>query len=331
MLGPWVGTALLALGLAACSPSPQEAESVAYGPDNGITAEGTSALAANLAQAPWNVEYHGIRRLEFLTEQPVVSYKERVSADGNGAFGIRVIDVVSSSMDSTSFIAKQSQEESFNYRYRGFRVLDPFLFETNYTVQLLHQEQPIAGVNCTRLLVRKRVPAGTPIGNHFLVDMEPTTGLVLGWQELSPEGVLQSKMVFESFGFGPAADPIPMGTGSLTETELDPTKIDRTRFSFEILRPRLLPSEHRLVRAYEVTDAAGQIWLRQVFTDGEGALIFMHRSDGLVTAGGMEAGTLGCYAEGQWTVVMGEINGYSLLAVGKMGSNEIQDFVASCF
>ncbi|MDF1837727.1 MAG: hypothetical protein P1V35_07665 [Planctomycetota bacterium] len=330
-LGQWVGSAILTLGLIACGAGTSSSDTIEFGPDNGVVASGTSALAANLSQAPWQVEYHGVRRLEFLTERPVVEYREKVSADGRGQFGIQVIDVASSGLDTASFLAEQAQNEGFNYRYRGFRVLDPFLFEINYTVQLLNQEQVVAGVDCTRILVRKRLGSAHTTPNHFIVDMEPNTGLVLGWQELTPSGVLLSKMEFESFGFGPADEPIPMGAGSLEETELDPQDLAGSNAPFAVLRPRLLPAEFRLSRAYEVRDASNKLWIRQVFTDGEGALIFMHKKQASANAGDSKASTLGILEQGQWTVVMGDVNGYSLLAVGKMGANEIEDFVSSCF
>jgi hypothetical protein len=105
-------------------------------PLSGVIAEGASELSADLASAPWQVAYHGVRKLYFPAETPASSYRERVSADGQGKFGIQVIEVMGSQLTDADFIAKQAQNEEFNYRYRGFRVLEPFLFEANYTIQL---------------------------------------------------------------------------------------------------------------------------------------------------------------------------------------------------
>lgn len=331
-LGLWIGGALLACGLTACNDS-AGSSSIELGAGSGLIADGTSALSADLASAPWQVAYHGVRRFDFLTESPAVSYKEAVSADGLGQFGLRVVEVFAPRADAAGFIAKQAQNEGFNYRYRGFHVLDPFLFEANYTVQLLNQEQVVAGVNCTRLLVHKRSDVDQPVPNHYLVDMDPESSLVLGWQELDSTGVLVSKMVFESFALGLAENPIPMGTGSLSgsESEIAIEDLGSLDAQFEILSPTLLPAEFRLYRAYEVLDASQSLWVRQVFTDGAGALIFMHKRQKSLIAGASPNSTMGVYEEGQWTILMGEVNGYSLLAVGKLGSNEIQDFVSSCF
>jgi hypothetical protein len=122
-----------------------------------------------------------------------------------------------------------------------------------------------------------------------------------------------------------------MGTGSLVENELAIEDLTGPSMPFDLLHPTLLPAEYRLYKAYEVVDSAGSVWIRQVFTDGLGALIFMHKEHDLALAGMKGHSTLGVYEEGQWTVLMGEINGFALLAVGKLSSNVIQDFVSSCF
>ncbi len=330
-LGFWVGGALLACGIAGCSGDPVRAESEVLYPGSGVIAGGTTALAADLASAPWQIAYHGVRRLEFHTEQPAVSYRETVEANGLGKFGIQVTEVLTAHYDAPGFLAKQAQNEGFNYRYRGFRVLDPFLFQTNYSVLLLNQDQMVAGVSCNRLLVQSRSQEGNQDANHYLVDMDPVSSLVLGWEERDSRGALLSRMEFESFGLGPAANPIPLGTGGLSQLEVSTDGSGGPSVPFHVLRPTLLPTEYRLFRTFQVIDKSANLWVRQVFTDGQGAIVFMHRKTGEQAGGARVASTVGVYEEGQWTVLMGDVNGYALLAVGKMGASEIEDMVSSCF
>jgi len=330
-LGLWIGGALLAIGLSACSGQLNESSSDRSEPGSGVIAGGTTPLAADLASAPWQVAYHGVRRLDFLSSNPAVSYREKVSADGLGRYGIHVTELLTAHHDAPGFIARQAQNQGFNYRYRGFRVLEPFQFELNYTVQLLNQGQVVAGVACTRLLVQKRFAITEAEPSHYLVDMDMDSGLVLGWQELSSDGGLIARMEFESFALGLAEIPIPMSSGSMLETEIAIEDLSGPKVPFDVLRPRLLPSKYRLFRAYQVDDGAQNTWMRQVFTDGQGSLIFMHRKQVLQAGGSVGTSTLGVYEEDQWTVLMGDVNGHSLLAVGKFGANELQDFVSSCF
>ena len=330
-LSLWIGGALLAIGLSACSGQLNEIPEAKSDPGAGVIAGGTTPLAADLASAPWQVAYHGVRRLDFLTGNPAVSYREIVSADGLGRYGIQVTELLTAHPDAPGFIARQAQNQGFNYRYRGFRVLEPFQFELNYTVQLLNQDQVVAGVACTRLLVQKRFAGAEAEPSHYLVDMEMDSGLVLGWQELNSSGALIARMEFESFGLGLADNPIPMSAGSLLEAEIAIEDLAGPKTPFEILRPRLLPSKYRLFKAFQVQDGSEYTWMRQVFTDGQGSLIFMHRKQVLQAGGSVGTSTLGVYEEDQWTVLMGEVNGHSLLAVGKFGANELQDFVSSCF
>ncbi|MCP5021763.1 MAG: hypothetical protein GY930_08290 [bacterium] len=330
--GLWVSGALLACGLAGCGGATIDPAAVGTGIDiEQSIADGTTALAANLASAPWQTQYHGVRRLDFFTEQPAVSYRETVAADGHGKFGIQVTEVLTPHHDAPGFIAKQAQNEGFNYRYRGFRVLDPFLFETNYTVQLLNQNQMVAKIACNRILVRKRFQSSNDDTNHYLVDMDPRSGLVLAWQELDSQGNLLSRMAFESFGMGPAADSIPMGTGALNQEEVSAHDFDGQEVPFDVLRPSLLPANYRLSRVFLVVDSSADLWVRQVFTDGHGALVFMHRETGTQVAGSNVNDTVGIYKEGQWTLLMGDVNGYSLLAAGRMDVNKIEEMVSSCF
>lgn len=330
-LGLWIGGALLALGLTACGAATQGTTETSFDPGSGVTADGTSAIAADLAFAPWQVEYHGTRRLDFFTESPAVSYREKVAADGHGQFGIEVTEVLTTHYDPAGFIAKQGQNVGFNYRYRGFRVLDPFLFEANYTVQTLSQDTVVAGVDCTRLLVQKNVEPGQSAPNHYLVDMDLDSGLVLGWEELDSTGRSIARMQFETFGLGAGTNPIPMSAGSVSEHEIAVTDLDGPEMAFKVLRPRLLPDAYRLSKAYQVVDGSQNLWMRQVFTDGQDALIFMHKKQIRQVAGFESKSTLGVYEEGQWTMLMGDINGYSMMAVGKVGSSVIEEFVSSCF
>lgn len=329
--GLWAGGALLVCGLAGCGGATADPAAIESEADSKVVAGGTTDMAADLASAPWQTQYHGIRRLDFFTEQPAVSYRETVAADGLGNFGIQVTEVLTPHHDAPGFIAKQAQNEGFNYRYRGFRVLDPFLFQENYTVQLLNQGQMVAKVACNRLLVQKRFQTSDDDVNHYLVDMDPRSGLVLGWQELDSQGNLLSRMAFESFELGPVADTIPMNTGALSQQEVSASEFDGAGVPFDVLRPSLLPSKYRLSRVFLVVDSSADLWVRQVFTDGQGALVFMHRETGTLVGGSSVNSSVGIYEEGQWTVLMGDVNGYALLAVGKMNANEIQDMVSSCF
>lgn len=325
-----LGVCLALGGLVGCSGQSVQAGTSGGQNLGGGTQANLGTLARQLEQAPWVIPYHGIRRLELNQKDPAISYREEVSADGQGGFQLNVLELLSVHPDPVSALRQLEQTKGFQYRYRGFRVQDAGLFQLAYQISLLSKSEEVAGITCTRMHVDHQnvdpnlLAVDAP--NHYLVDFDPNTGLILRWQEIDPLGDLVAKMEFESLTYG---DPgVPMHPLAFAETEISLRSSLDDAVGFHVLRPGLLPQNFRLHRITRVQDG-DQTWVRMVFTDGVETLLLMHRPK--VELDQPEASTIGAYASGDRTVVMGAVNGYELIAEGRLNVAGMQDFVSSCF
>ncbi len=324
--GLWIPVAL-----PGCDNGQVRAETDLIGQGGGSSSvQGLRAIIERIQAAPEQIAFEGTRRVDRFAETPTVSYRERVAGDGEGGFQLEVLEVISAGLDTTTFRQTQAQTKGFQHRYGGFRIHDADKFQRNYQISILSKAEKVAGVDCHRWHIAKQddgaqhLPIDQP--NHFLVDFDPNTGLVLRWQEIDAFGNLVSKAEFETIQFG--SPSLAMHQSRLTETPLSLDADLEAAAGFKVLRPKLLPRNFQLNQTSLVHDGQRR-WIRQVFSDGVESLLLMHRAP-FFTAGDT-ASTIGALVNGDRTVVMGTVNNVELIAEGKLSLDEMQDFVSSCF
>ncbi|MEZ6020009.1 MAG: hypothetical protein R3F17_07880 [Planctomycetota bacterium] len=300
------------------------------GAEGGSTLDGSLLAVINrMAGAPWGVPYSGNRVVSITGPSGLITFTESVAADGAGGFQLQPGEVLSGAVNAHDFLTDQEQGKGFQYRYRGFQVQDAQLLQLNYTVSVLsNQGVATAGIPCTQLHIqRKDAGAGVIDRLHYVVNVDPQTGVVLAWTQLDEAGNTVSMMEFANFTYGEPA--VEMYQSPMIEQPLNVGEDLKAQLGFDVLRPGMLPRGYRMVTAAKVvTDETP--WVRMVFSDGVESLFLMHREPELL-AGVAQASTLGSYENGERTVLMGTVNGFELIAEGKFGSVWMQDFVSSCF
>lgn len=303
----------LALGLASCSGT--------SGAPVGDSE--THQLLEQMPDAPFASAYRGRRRVELHYEDQgipaVVEYVEDVEADGSGRFGIEVVDVRSAAVDPELFGILQHARQVFNYRYRDFRVRDLRAFLRNYRVQVVDEHATVAGVDCVELLVARESGGIGP----YRVSVDPQTGLVLRWEQRTDDGRLLGLVEFENIVFGP-----PQVERQLVERNLETRTLEE--LDFEVCEPTRPPSGYQLESTGAVVDPLGRTWARLVYGDGVEQVFFLHRApegpDPEHAPGRVERIVIG-----PWTVVVGEVKGRSLIAVGKVHEDELFLMIQSAF
>ncbi len=327
-----LASGLVALALTACSGSNVEVQAGSGAEGGGqAAASGFSTLVKSIERAPWMVPYEGIRRMDYLREVPSLSYREMVAGDGNGGFQLKNIEVLSMHPDLNGITRRLEQTKGFQYRFKDFRVQDAYLFQLAYKIRILTKDEIVAGITCTRIFVERQLAnPNMPLAdqpNHFLVDFDPATGLVLRWTELDSFGVKVASMEFEQISYG--APSIEMHPPTFREIPLQAHRQLDEQAGFSVLRPTLLPANYRLEAASLVDDGSNNPWVRQVYTDGLKVILLMHR--GKAQTAGVHASTLGAFVDGDRTMLVGEVNGYEILAEGSQELLTMQDMVSSCF
>ena len=324
------------LGSFRWGPDGLRLKSGSQGPDrsyrgHGGATQGFSHLVQSIESAPWAVPYEGLRKVQYLDEVPSLSYRERVAGDGQGGFQLELDEMLSSHPNLNGIAQRLEQTKAFRYRYKDFRIQDSYLFQLAYRVRILTKDEVVAGVACTRILVEENqddpsIPLSQQ-ANHFLVDFDPVTGLVLQWQELDSQATLVASMVFESIQYG--APTMGMHPTAFRQTELPKDSDLNDAVGFEVLRPTLLPENFRLDRATFVEDGSNP-WVRQVYSDGLKVIILQHRGQ-VLQAGSPGNSSLGAIVDGNRTMLMGSVNGFEIIAEGDQDLDTMQDVVGSCF
>ena len=322
-------------GLLFCAPSCGNSEasasvSTGAGDSNGPS-QSLNGLVYMLQQAPETIPYEGIRRVDRYSEVPAVSYRELVAGDGAGGYQLDVQEVISANLDVDTFREEMAQTKGFQYRYGGFRIRDGHLFQKNYKISILSRSEFVAGIECMRLHVESQDPTlvnrlSIDSPNHFLVDFDPETGLVLRWQEIDAFGATVTQVAFESLSYGEPS--VAMHEPAFTETPLSIEQDLSAQAGFHVLRPTLLPKHFELQSASLVT-ADSDVWVRQVFSDGLESMLLMHKAK--TPSKDATASTIGALSTGDRTVVMGVVNNYEVIAEGKFDLDNIQDFLSSAF
>lgn len=295
----------------------------------GFTSQNTSLFDA-IRDAPFQVAYRGLRRVRASYPQSQsYDYREDVASDGQGAFAIEPLEMLGAHPNGELFLVLRSGQQAFDYRYRDFRILNSGLFQSSYQFTIDPTASQVLGRDCFHLVVQRAAPY---LGGHYEVDVDTESSIVLQWKEFGVQGNLLAHVEFESFDLTPDLTGLDLITGFLTTTELDiHTSLD-TEAGFDVLTPSLPPTGFELASATLLEQDTGETWIRQLYTDGLERAWLVHGPQ-QVAAGGASVpdDRLHVYTTGAWTVVAGIIDGFEIMAAGRVRKAQLMDMVESSF
>ncbi|MDA1265485.1 MAG: hypothetical protein O2816_10445, partial [Planctomycetota bacterium] len=310
--------ALALLGLlAGCSGEAKAASNTSDDPAFEFSSGGPAFLDL-AADAPWNTVFRGIRLVKLYHEAPGFEYREEVGADGEGGFNISTLEVLTAHPNPGVLLALQDLRQTLSYRYRDFVIRDLALFQQNYAIAIIDAQRSVAGIPTVQLRIDRMQDAHSA----YLVDFDPTTGLVLAYQEYDLVGNLVADVAFESFTYDAdltglnmvsylyETTPVSMNSGQL-----------QSAFKFDPLIPSYLPQGYSLLDSMDKQVAEDGTRAKVYMTDGLEMLILSSMRPTIgpkeVTASRMFSSDLGT-----WRGMLGEVNGIPVLIAGKVDLSE---------
>jgi hypothetical protein len=331
-------SAWIALAVASCSGE-VAIESTPSGGLEALQADPLLPLLERAVGAPWTTRYQGTRRVElrFLDGEhwSVLSYREKVSANGAGDFAVETTQLMSFVVDPALFLVTQDLREGFLYRYRDFAVRNLGAFFQSHVAFDLGSESQVAGRTCQNV----QIESAARRGHVYQVAFDVETGLVLRSIETDADGIEVQRMEFETYSAAPDLSGIAWFHPALPETALDPRGDLSAQAGFEVLQPTLLPDGFRIWKAATLVEETGQTWVKQTFTDGVDPLFFFHRDAPAPIAAGTGGGLVPTadptddmlYVRpiGPVTVIEGHLRGCSLIALGKVAGDSLLDMLES--
>ncbi|HEX6884618.1 MAG TPA: hypothetical protein VF530_14685 [Planctomycetota bacterium] len=282
------------------------------------------------------VAHRGTRRLEFpAVAGAASSYRERITTDGQGGFALEPLDAhLASAGEWVEFELVQRVREGFLFRYRDFAVRDPERFARNWSTSTLPRTEVVAGRDCALYRVERR--QGEP--RAFELALEPESGLILASREYDAGGRLVAEMRYETLQLAPDLSAVAWHQSGNLERPVDVPAL-ATELGVRCLEPRLLPAGYGPFEVATVQDDEGTTWLKRTYSDGIETLFFLQalerasRSTGAASAGAgvqdVEAGKVMVFELGSARAVQGRVEGFRILAVGKVGETELLDLVES--
>jgi hypothetical protein len=332
--GWWVGLGMF-LGSVACAP-PSDSTSVTL-PESALLEEGTQApksattIFARMPAAPRATAYKGTRRIEVYDRQGLttLAYREAVGSDGAGSFFVETSEVLTQHPVPDLFIMIQDNRRNFTYRYRDFQVRDLARFERNFKVTVVSASEQLVGRDCIVLDVAQRSEGLS----SYRVHVDAQTALVLRAEERMPDGTLVSLLEFESFEL--VTDERQLVNNVLFAL---PAPVEQAqRIEFNVLVPQVLPSGYDLEQLTRL-EAAGtdlgesQVWARYQYGNGVEQLFFLHQEQLPAEPGGTpDKGDVQVFPVGGWNVVVGEVNRYPVILMGKVPSDALLHILESVF
>jgi hypothetical protein len=282
--------------------------------------------------------HQGIRRLEFAPRAGAgFSFREEITTDGKGNYSLRPLDSESATLDWATFELMQTLREGFLFRYRDLVVRNERLLARNWEVIDLGHTIEIAGRSCRALRVERL--KGERIVFELAVDRE--TRLLLANRRYDAQGNLVSSMEYETFRLEPdttgTAWHVPANEEQpLPLRDLGPTLGQR------ILEPRLLPEGFALHEAATVVDGEGERWLKLTYVDGIDTLFFLQKLEQPAGPGAVgrrpgtsfdapppETSQVTVHQVEHITVAQGQVEGFSLIALGPVSETELLDLIES--
>jgi hypothetical protein len=279
------------------------------------------------------VSHSGLRRFETL--DPKITYRERITTDGAGRYSIEPVDSPDLSVaDWGLFELMQRNREGFLFRYRDLVVRDRMLFVRLWMTTELAQGT-VAGRKCLRYRIEQRDGS---VSYELAVDQ--MNGLILQSKEYSEDGLVAS-MVYESLDYQPELSNVAWHVARNEEEPLDPAEDLSAQLEKGLLEPRLLPSGYVLHEAATVTQGPDSLWLKLTYTDGVQPLFFMQdlspriperstlQGGHLLESERLTPSDVVVFQMGSTTVAQGNVEGHSLIVIGKASQAELLDLLES--
>jgi hypothetical protein len=157
--------------------------------------------------------------------------------------------------------------------------------------------------------------------------VDPTSGLVLRWEQRTLDGTLLAEVEFETIDFRPDLTGREMHVEPYEESALDLGRDLSEQVGFPVLEPQLLPAGYRLDSAESFADAEGSIWLRRIYHDGCDVLALVQSAP--VSGTGPAAARMDQLELGAWVLFAGEIARSQVIALGRVGEDELRLFLQS--
>ncbi len=300
----------------------------------------TQSLFQRIANSRRVTTFQGVRRVELFVDEGTVQdhsvLRERVSADGNGAFGIESLQVLEPPMSNTEhalFIALQSLRQGMNWRYRDFSIHDVGLFLQNYRAT----DTGATGlVVAGRSVIELEVERIDQSGSIYTLLVDPLTGLVLKAHEESQEHVLISEMCYESLELAPDLAGVVWHQKLNDEQSLPTIGPLTAMVGFEPLVARALPVGFQLQERTSVIDPLDHSkWVKATFTDGVENLFFLHGGP-IVADNGIRSGVPEIEADlvevtvaSPWTIARGNLRTQRVIAMGKVSEDDLLHLLRS--
>jgi hypothetical protein len=329
---------VLAFAFSACERIDAPAESTS---DKLTTPEG-AGLDFLSSDPRLTVAHAGLRRLEFASDAgPALAFQERIVTDGQGRYSIQPEGPSGSSVaDWGLFELTQRAREGFLFRYRDFCVRDPQLFATNWSV--IHEgESVIAGRACESYRVVRT--SGAP--RAFALGVDGQTGLILSVHEYGAEGELAASMVYESLDSQPDLSTVAWHQNSNQEVVFGSAEALEAELGFSPLEPRLLPQGYAPLELARVADGRGGSWIKRTYSDGLEPLFFFQgitpsqsgnpvgkklgQHDLLSGSPPNTDSAVVVFDLGSALALQGEVEGFDLMAIGRVSEPELLDLVES--
>lgn len=290
-------------------------------------ASSSAPLFERMRTAARSTPHVGVRRYEVHVYRDgadlSLAYTEAVADRGDGCYSIEPLDVDSNLVDSFLFLGMQAERQAYLRRYRDFQIHDLDLFLENYSIRDDGVSVSVAGRDCSQLVAESRLD-----GRRYTLAVDLETALVLRYRETLPDGTLLSSMSYEQFG--PVESDVDCFGNEITEQELLLRGDPSAQVGFETWRPSLLPDGYRALSASKVRGPRGFDWFKLTYSDGIETLFFLQREPDRAApqrAAGQPVGAhddrVLAYEEGALGVVQGTLGSREVVAVGKVGADEL--------
>ncbi len=301
--------------------------------------QGPQTLLQRIGNARQVTLFQGVRRVEIFfgegaTQRHVIS-REKVSADGNGAFAIELLDTIQPPMNANQqSLARSlhSLRQGMSWRYRDFSINAQGLFLQNYRAADTGVTATIAG----RTTIELQIERLDGSGSIYSVMVDGLTGLVLKSRETSPEGALISEMTYESLDLAPDLSGVAWHQSVNNEQALPSFGRLESTVGFEFKAPRTLPAGFQLVERSSVLDPQDRsTWVKATYSDGVESLFFLHGGP-IVADNGIKSGApliggdlVEVTAAVPWTIARGNLRAQRVMALGKVGEVELLGMLRS--
>ena len=300
-----------------------------------------TTLIDRIANSRDTTQFQGVRRVELSFDDGALHrhlmLRERVSADGHGAYAIEALEVVEPQMSPSQravFLTLQSVRQGMNWRYRDFAIRDVPLFLQNYVTTDTGLTFDVAGHACMQLKLERMDQSGS----SYTLGVDGSTGLVLSSREETLPGLVVSEMTYESIDFAPDLSGVAWHQSTNNERPLPIQGRLRREVGYEIRAPRNLPAGYQLLeRTSLLHPQDGSSWVKATYGDGVESLFFLDGGP-IVGGNGIRSGVPEIQADlvevtvaAPWTVARGNLRSERVISLGKVSEQDLVEMLRSAF